>query len=55
MLRLIDGLLRAGYMEDWRYGDTLSGTPDADVINGLGGANRSGFGNNVPTPNAANG
>ena len=29
LLRLIDGLLRAGYMEDWKYRDTTSGTPQS--------------------------
>jgi retron-type reverse transcriptase len=28
---LIDGLLRAGYIEDWRYHDTSSGTPQGGV------------------------
>jgi group II intron reverse transcriptase/maturase len=32
---LIDGLLRAGYMEDWRYHDTPSGTPQGGVISPL--------------------
>jgi retron-type reverse transcriptase len=27
LVRLIEGLLKAGYMEDWRYHDTLSGAP----------------------------
>jgi hypothetical protein len=31
-LRLIDGLLRAGYLEDWRYHKTLSGCPQGGVI-----------------------
>ncbi|MFD0508129.1 reverse transcriptase/maturase family protein [Streptomyces chiangmaiensis] len=26
-LRLIDGLLQAGYLEEWRYHETLSGAP----------------------------
>lgn len=33
-LRLIDGLLQAGYLEDWRYHVTLSGCPQG------GGATR---------------
>lgn len=31
-LRLIDGLLQAGYLEDWRYHRTLSGCPQGGVI-----------------------
>lgn len=31
-LRLIDGLLRAGYLEDWRYNATLSGSPQGAVL-----------------------
>jgi group II intron reverse transcriptase/maturase len=31
-LRLIDGLLRAGYLEDWRYHQTLSGCPQGGVV-----------------------
>jgi group II intron reverse transcriptase/maturase len=31
-LRLIDGLLRAGYLEDWRYHKTLSGCPQGGVV-----------------------
>jgi group II intron reverse transcriptase/maturase len=31
-LRLIDGLLRAGYLEDWRYHPTLSGAPQGGVV-----------------------
>jgi len=30
-LRLISGLLRAGYLEDWRYHRTLSGAPQGGV------------------------
>jgi group II intron reverse transcriptase/maturase len=30
-LRLIDGLLRAGYLEQWRYHATLSGSPQGGV------------------------
>ena len=29
--RLIDGLLQAGYLEDWRYHRTLSGAPQGGV------------------------
>jgi len=35
LVALIDGLLRAGYMEDWRYYDTTSGTPQGGVISPL--------------------
>src|SRR5262249_32273938 len=31
----IEGLLKAGYMEDWRYHDTLSGTPQGGIISPL--------------------
>jgi group II intron reverse transcriptase/maturase len=31
-LRLIAALLKAGYLEDWRYNQTLSGTPQGGVI-----------------------
>jgi len=31
-LRLIGGLLRAGYLEDWRYNATLSGSPQGAVL-----------------------
>ncbi len=31
-LRLIDGLLQAGYLEDWRYHETLSGAPQGGVL-----------------------
>ncbi|MGO9186913.1 MAG: reverse transcriptase/maturase family protein [Streptosporangiaceae bacterium] len=31
-LRLIRNMLKAGYLEDWEYHDTLSGTPQGGVI-----------------------
>ena len=31
-LRLIAGLLEAGYMEDWKFNATLSGTPQGGVV-----------------------
>ncbi len=31
-LRLLKHLLRAGYLEEWRYGQTLSGTPQGGVV-----------------------
>jgi group II intron reverse transcriptase/maturase len=31
-LRLIEGLLQAGYLEDWRYHHTLSGCPQGGVV-----------------------
>ena len=31
-LNLLKYLLRAGYMEDWKYGRTLSGTPQGGVV-----------------------
>jgi group II intron reverse transcriptase/maturase len=35
LLSLIDGLLKAGYMEDWLYYDTASGTPQGGIISPL--------------------
>src|SRR5205807_951771 len=35
LLNLIAGLLKAGYMEDWRYYDTPSGTPQGGIISPL--------------------
>jgi hypothetical protein len=35
LLELLSGLLNAGYMEDWRYRDTLSGTPQGGIISPL--------------------
>jgi group II intron reverse transcriptase/maturase len=34
-LRLIRNMLAAGYMEDWQYHDTLSGTPQGGVVSPL--------------------
>lgn len=34
-LRLIDGLLQAGYLEDWRYHSTLSGAPQGGILSPL--------------------
>jgi group II intron reverse transcriptase/maturase len=34
-MRLIDGLLQAGYLEDWRYHETLSGCPQGGVVSPL--------------------
>ncbi len=31
-LRLIENLLKAGYLEDWRYNRTLSGSPQGGVV-----------------------
>jgi group II intron reverse transcriptase/maturase len=31
-LRLISGLLKAGYLEDWRWNQTYSGTPQGSII-----------------------
>jgi group II intron reverse transcriptase/maturase len=31
-LRLINGALKAGYLEEWRYNKTLSGTPQGGVV-----------------------
>jgi len=35
LVALINGLLKAGYMEEWRYYDTLSGTPQGGIISPL--------------------
>lgn len=35
LMNLIKGLLKAGYMEDWKYYDTLSGTPQGGIISPL--------------------
>jgi group II intron reverse transcriptase/maturase len=35
LLNLIEGLLKAGYIEDWRYHDNLSGTPQGGIISPL--------------------
>ena len=34
-LRLIEGLLQAGYLEDWRYHETLSGAPQGGILSPL--------------------
>src|SRR5260370_5162571 len=34
-LRLIRSMLRAGYMEDWQYHESLSGTPQGGVLSPL--------------------
>jgi group II intron reverse transcriptase/maturase len=34
-LRLLGGLLKAGYLEDWKYHSTLSGTPQGGVMSPL--------------------
>ena len=31
-LRLIRNMLKAGYLEDWEYHDTLSGVPQGGVV-----------------------
>ena len=35
LLRLVSNMLKAGYMEDWRYGNTLSGTPQGGIASPL--------------------
>jgi group II intron reverse transcriptase/maturase len=35
LIRLIEHLLKAGYMEDWRFNETLSGTPQGGIISPL--------------------
>jgi len=34
-IALIEGLLKAGYLEDWRYNKTLSGTPQGGIVSPL--------------------
>ncbi len=34
-LRLVSELLKAGYVEDWRYNKTLSGTPQGGIVSPL--------------------
>lgn len=34
-IRLIEGLLKAGYLEQWRYQATLSGTPQGGIVSPL--------------------
>jgi retron-type reverse transcriptase len=31
-LRLIRNMLKAGYLEEWKYHETLSGTPQGGVV-----------------------
>jgi group II intron reverse transcriptase/maturase len=35
LIRLIEGLLKAGYMEAWRFYDSLSGTPQGGIVSPL--------------------
>jgi group II intron reverse transcriptase/maturase len=35
LLNLLDGMLKAGYMEDWKRYDTLSGTPQGGIVSPL--------------------
>jgi group II intron reverse transcriptase/maturase len=35
LMQLIENLLKAGYMEEWRYCDTLCGTPQGGIISPL--------------------
>jgi group II intron reverse transcriptase/maturase len=35
LIRLIEHLLKAGYMEDWQFHETLSGTPQGGIISPL--------------------
>jgi len=35
LIQLIENLLKAGYMEDWRYYDTLSGVPRGGIMSPL--------------------
>ena len=35
LIKLIAGLLKAGYMENWRYYDSLSGTPQGGILSPL--------------------
>jgi retron-type reverse transcriptase len=31
-LRLIENLLKVGYLEDWKYGHTFSGAPQGGIV-----------------------
>jgi group II intron reverse transcriptase/maturase len=35
VIALIEGLLKAGYLEDWRWGDTPGGTPQGGILSPL--------------------
>jgi len=35
LVKLIGGMLKAGYMEDWKHYDTISGTPQGGIISPL--------------------
>jgi len=35
LVNLIGGLLKAGYMEDWRYNDSISGAPQGGIVSPL--------------------
>jgi group II intron reverse transcriptase/maturase len=35
LIALIEGLLKAGYVENWRYNKTLSGTPQGGIVSPL--------------------
>jgi retron-type reverse transcriptase len=35
LTKLLEGLLKAGYMEDWKYYDTISGAPQGGIISPL--------------------
>ena len=34
-LNLVDNLIKAGYLEEWKYRPTLSGTPQGGIISPL--------------------
>ena len=35
LIQLVQKMLKAGYMEDWKYHDTISGTPQGGIISPL--------------------
>ena len=35
LIRLIEGLLKAGYLEDWRWNETMSGAPQGGILSPL--------------------
>src|SRR5262249_53830107 len=35
LVKLIDGMLKAGYMENWKYNETISGSPQGGIISPL--------------------
>ena len=36
-LRLVSNMLKAGYLDDWKFNQTISGTPQGGVIQSFAG------------------